>query len=88
MDKIMSKLTHNYNAFPELQTKFFHKQCVIWSFPPRFNEFHHNFHIFEILGTIVEQQTISKILQQEVFPAKLFQIQQNKSKVSLFLRDQ
>ena len=26
MGKIMDKLKHNYNAFPELQTKFFHKQ--------------------------------------------------------------
>ena len=37
-----------YNAFPELQTKFFHKQCVIWSFLPSFNEFHHKLHIFKI----------------------------------------
>ena len=29
MGKVMGKLKHNYNAFPELQTKFFHKQCVI-----------------------------------------------------------
>ena len=29
----------NYNAFPELQTKFFHKQCVTWAFPPSLNEF-------------------------------------------------
>ena len=60
MGKIMGKLKHNYNAFPELQTKFFQKQFVIWSFPPSFNEFHHNFHIFKILGTIVEQLTMRK----------------------------
>ena len=29
MGKIMAKLKHNYNAFAELQSKFFHKQCVI-----------------------------------------------------------
>ena len=52
MGKIMGKLKHNYNAFPELETKFFHKQCDLWSFLPSFNEFHHNFHIFKILGTI------------------------------------
>ena len=54
MGKIMGKLKHTYNAFPDLQTKFSHKQCVIWSFPPSFNEFHHNFHILQISGTILE----------------------------------
>ena len=48
----MGQLKHDYNAFPELQTKFFHTQCIIRSFPPSFNEFHHNFHIFKMLGTI------------------------------------
>ena len=33
MGKIMGNLKHTYNAFPELQTKFFHTQCVIWSSP-------------------------------------------------------
>ena len=28
--EIMDKVKHTYNAFPELRTKFFHKQCVIW----------------------------------------------------------
>ena len=46
MDKIMGNLKHTYNAFPELQ--FFHTQCVIWSFPASFTEFHHNFHILQI----------------------------------------
>ena len=32
MGKIMGKLKQTFNAFPDLQTKFFHKQCVIWSF--------------------------------------------------------
>ena len=41
MGKIMGKLKHNYNALKELGTKFFHKQCVIWSFPPSFDEIHH-----------------------------------------------
>ena len=50
----MGKLKHNYNAFKELRTSFFHKQCVIWSFPPSFNEFHHNLHVFQISGTILE----------------------------------
>ena len=74
MGKIMGKLKHNYNAFPELQTKFFHKQCIIWSFSPSFNEFHHKLHIFKISGTILEQLTMRKKLQQEVSPTKLFQI--------------
>ena len=52
MGKIMGNLKHTYNAFPELQTKFFHTQCVIWSFPPSFTEFHHNFHILEISGIV------------------------------------
>ena len=60
MSEIIAKLKHNYDAFPELQTKFFHRQCVIWSFPPSFNEFHHNFHIFKILGTNVGQLTMKK----------------------------
>ena len=47
MGKIIGNLKHTYNAFAELQTKFFHKQCVIWSFPPSFTEFHHNFHILK-----------------------------------------
>ena len=58
MGKIMAKLKHNYNAFPELQTKFFHKQCVIWSFPPSSNEFRHKLHILKISGTILEELTM------------------------------
>ena len=54
MGKIMGKLKHNYNALKELPTKFFHKQCVIWSFPPSFDEFHHKLHILQISGTIIE----------------------------------
>ena len=56
MGKIMAKLKHNYNEFPELQTTFFHKQCVIWSFPPSFNEFQHKLPILKILGTILDNQ--------------------------------
>ena len=48
MGKIMGKLKHNYNALKELRTKLFHKQCVIWSFPESFDEFHHKFHILQI----------------------------------------
>ena len=55
MGKIMGKLKHNDNALKELRTKFFHKQCVIWSFPPSFDEFHQKLHIFEISGTIMEK---------------------------------
>ena len=88
MGKIMGKLKHNYNAFQELQTKFFHKQCIIWTIPPSFNKFRHILHIFKISGTIMQQLTMKKKLQQEVFPTKLFQIKRDKSKVSLFLRDQ
>ena len=74
MGKIMGNLKHTYNAFPELQTKFFHKQCVIWSFPASFTEFHHDFHIFQISGRILEKLTMMKKLQPEAFPTKLFQI--------------
>ena len=56
MGKIMGKMKHNYNAFPELRTKFFHKQCIIWSFLPSFNEFHHNLHIFKISGRINNEE--------------------------------
>ena len=58
MAKIMGKLKHNYNAFPELRTKFFHKQCAIWSFSPSFNEFRHKLHTFGISGTILEKLTM------------------------------
>ena len=88
MGKIMCKLKHNYNAFPELQTKFFHKQCVIWSFLPSFNELHNKLHIFKISGSILEQLAISKKLEQELSSTKLFQILRDKSKVSSFLREQ
>ena len=53
MGKIMGKLKDNYNAFPELQTKFFQKQWHSWSFPESFNEFHHKLYIFKISGTIL-----------------------------------
>ena len=48
MGKIMGKLQHTFNAFPDLQTKFFQKQCVIWTILQSFNEFHHNLHILQI----------------------------------------
>ena len=60
MAKIMGKLKHTFNAFLHLQTKFFHKQCVIWSFLPSFNQFHHNFHILQISGTFLEQIAMKK----------------------------
>ena len=50
--KIMGKLKHNYSAFKELQPKFFHKQCVIWSFQPGFNEFHHKLNIIKISAQV------------------------------------
>ena len=56
MGKIIGKLKYNYNAFKELRTKFFPKQCVICTFPPSFNEFHRNFHIFKIAGTINNEE--------------------------------
>ena len=74
MGKIMAKLKHNYNALPEPRTSFFQKQCAIWSFPPSFNEFPHNLHIFKISDTILEILTMRKKLQEEVSPTKLFQI--------------
>ena len=74
MGKIMGNLKHTYNAFPELQTKFFHTQCVIWSYPKSFTELHHDFHIFQTSGTILEKLTMVKKLQPEASPTKLFQI--------------
>ena len=74
MGKTMGKLNDNYNAFPQLRTKFFHKQCVISTFPPSLNEFRHKLHIFKISGKIMQQLTMRKKLQQEVSPTKLFQI--------------
>ena len=74
MGKIIGKLKHNYNAFQELQTKFFHKQCIIWSFSLSFKEFRHKLHILKISGTILEQLTMRKKLGKEVSPTKLFQI--------------
>ena len=80
MGKIMGKLKNNHNAFPQLQTKFFHKQYVIWSFPPSFNEFHHNLHILKISGTILEQLTMRKKvttrgISQSAFPNIMRQVQ-------------
>ena len=45
--KIMGKLKHTFNAYPDLQIKFFHKQCIIWTILQSFSEFHHNLHIFK-----------------------------------------
>ena len=50
MRKIMGKLKHTFNAIPDLQTKFFQKQCVIWSFLQSFDDFHQNLHILQISG--------------------------------------
>ena len=60
MGKITGKLKHTVNAFPDLKTKFLHKQYIIWSFLPSFNEFHQNFHLLKISGTFQEQLTMSK----------------------------
>ena len=70
----MGKLKHDYNAFKNLPSKFFDKQCVISSFLRTFNEFRHKLHILKISGTILEQLSMSKKLQQVVSPTKLFQI--------------
>ena len=80
MGKIMGKLKNNYNAFPQLKTKFFNKPCVIWSFPISFNEFHHNLHIFKISGKILEQLTMRKKvttrgISQSAFPNITRQVQ-------------
>ena len=60
LGKIMTKLKDNYNSFQELQTKFFHTQCVIWSFLPSLNEFHQKLYILKISGTIVQQLAMRK----------------------------
>ena len=60
MGKIMGKLKHTFNAFPDLQTKFFHKQCIIWTILPSFSEFNHNLHILKISGTILQQLRMRK----------------------------
>ena len=59
MGKIMGKPKNKYNAFPELRTKFFQKQCVTLSFPPSFNEFHDNFQIFKFSGTINDEEIVT-----------------------------
>ena len=74
MGKSMGKLKDTYNDFQEIQTKFFQKQCVIWSFLQSFNKFHDKLHIFKISGTILLKLAVRKRLQQEVSRAKLFQI--------------
>ena len=74
MGKIMAKLKHNYNASPEPQTKFFHKQCVNWSFSPSFNQFRHKLHILKISGTILEELAMRKKLGKQASAMKLFQI--------------
>ena len=60
MGKITGKLKHTFNAFPDLQTKFLHKQCVIWTILQSFNEFHQNIHILQISGTILQQLRMRK----------------------------
>ena len=44
MGKIIGKLKHNHNAFPQIQTKFFREQYKIWSFAPSFNKFQEILH--------------------------------------------
>ena len=89
MGKIMAKLKHNYNSFPELQTKFFHKQCVIWSFLPSFNEFHHKLYILKnfryICTTITNEEKSYNICY---LPVTFPKYNKTSPKVSLFLRDQ
>ena len=63
----MKNWSKPYNAFLELQTKFFHKQRVIWSFLQSVNEFHHKWHIFNTSGSILKQSTMRKNLQKEVY---------------------
>ena len=58
MGKIMGKLKHHYNAFPELQTKFFSKTCVIWSFPQSLK----NFITYSIFSKFQVQVNIRKKL--------------------------
>ena len=60
MGKITGKLKHTLNEFPDLQTKFFHKKCVIWSFLPSFNQFHQNLNLLKISGTFLDQLTMRK----------------------------
>ena len=74
MGTIIGSPKHNYNAFPQLRTKFFHKQCIIWSFPPSFNEFHRNLNILKISVQFWNNYQWAKKLQQELSPTKLFQI--------------
>ena len=61
MGKIMDKLKHSYNAFPEPQTQFIHKECVTWSFLPSFKEFRHSFYIFKISGTSNEEKSYNRL---------------------------
>ena len=71
MGKITGKLKHTVNAFPDLQTKFLHKQYIIWSFLPSFNEFHQNFHLLRISGTFQEQLTMRKSYNKRYLPLSI-----------------
>ena len=84
MGKIMDKLKHNYHAFPELQTMFFHKHCVIWSFAPSFKEFHQFLHFQNFRYNNNEEKSYNKWY----LPLSFSNYNCNKSKVTLFTRDQ
>ena len=81
MRKIMGKLKHNYNAFPELQTKFFSNNVS-------FGHFRQVSENFIPVSTFSKFQVQLPMRKKEVSPTKLFQIQQDKSKVSSFIKDQ
>ena len=71
MGKIMGKLKHNYNAFPELQTiSFFHKKCVIGDF----HQVSMNFITISAFLKMQVQLPTRKKVTTRVSPTKLFQI--------------
>ena len=84
MGKILGKLKYNYIAFPELQTVFFTKNASFG----HFYQVSMNSITISTFSKFQVQLTMRQKVQQEVFPAKLFQIQPDKSKLSLFLSDQ
>ena len=75
----MGKLKHTFNAFPDLQTKFFSqtmRHLVIFYKVSMISITICTFYKFQVDSAIINNE--QKKLQQEVTPTKLFQIHQDK----------
>ena len=67
MSKIMAKVKNNYNSFPELQIKFFHKQCG------HFHRLSKNFMTVSKFLKFQLQVILRKKVTTSGIPTKLFQ---------------